>query len=857
MIAGNTIRDFLEHLAEDDHDAIDDGAVAVGTRDLAERVISRAAGLRALGLGPGDRVVIPTGNGIDAAVAMLATMVAGLVQVPISPKYEGAVLDAILAAADPAAIWVPGALPESVATFVRAFPGPVVVPDEFGANGLSSRRVVGVAGLVGDRSLLPAARPADPAAILFTSGTTGRSKGVVLPQGYFPAMGRQAAALRDVRPGDRDFTCLPLVHSGAFGFSLFPALAGGATSVIGSEFSASRFWVDAEARRVQHVHWLGGMVGMLLSQPERPSDRAHGVRVAYGAGLPAAMADRFSERFGVEVFEVYGSTETGIVAAGWHGRRPAGSVGPPVPGMVVSIEGAAEGGVGEICVRPRDPNTVTLGYFGLPEESLALFRDLWLHTGDLGTVDGDGFLSFAGRLKDAIRVRGQNVSAFEVEEAFVGDADIVAAAAIPIGSDLGDEEVALIVVPAATDGPSIEELADRAAARLPRFMRPKGYGMVDALPVTETSKVKKPDLVARVRRGEIVLRGIGTDGLPWQVGPAATPVPWVRSFPLSLQPHAAATVNAYLVETGAGYVLIDTGFEISAAALGSGLAVAGVARGEIAAVSITHGHADHVGAARRVRAAGWLTGDGEVLMHRTTDEVGREVFGDDLSRFTEQLRQNGLGDAELPDWEHDLRVFAELADWPTADRLLDSGDRWTTGGVEFQLLRTPGHSPDHAVVTATRDGESIVFLGDMILGSSMPRVGVRDWVSSDPIGDLLASWRSVAGLAAGYGLPGHGRPVSDIPGAARTVIGAYSVTVERFLERFAGSELTAADIMRSIVAPDAPFGVRQFAFYDGLSMLRHLAGLGFAERMSGAVDRYRVGGTVADVTGAALGGWEP
>ncbi|MQA24137.1 MAG: MBL fold metallo-hydrolase [Micromonosporaceae bacterium] len=327
---------------------------------------------------------------------------------------------------------------------------------------------------------------------------------------------------------------------------------------------------------------------------------------------------------------------------------------------------------------------------------------------------------------------------------------------------------------------------------------------------------------------------------------AVPSVSWVRNVRLPMQPHAAGTINAYLVDTGDGPVLIDTGFHSTATILTDALAASGVARGTLRAILITHNHADHIGASRWLRAQEWLAPGGELVLHELTDQVGRGIFVDLDQRQRRQLVDNGIDLEQVLEWEADLTAMARLADWPRADRLVRDRDRVELGGVPFTFLHTPGHSPDHCAIHVSADSEPVVFLGDLTLGREMPRVGVRDWYRADPVQDLLDSWLRVRDLDARVALPGHGGPVHDLRALDAAIRAAYHAERREFLRRYQGRLVSAADVMDELVSaqPGATFGVRQFVFYGALAMLTHLHNLGLARRVPGRPVRYEVGAAV-------------
>jgi glyoxylase-like metal-dependent hydrolase (beta-lactamase superfamily II) len=412
----------------------------------------------------------------------------------------------------------------------------------------------------------------------------------------------------------------------------------------------------------------------------------------------------------------------------------------------------------------------------------------------------------------------------------------VAALAVTITTDDGPARVALML---ADPGGTVDRqrLHERLAGDLGEEA-PVAYGVVSALPGSH--ELARRALADQVRAGSIAI--VGPEAGSRELGPRAVrDTPWVRAIGLSLAGHTRGSVNAYVVETGAGYVLVDSGFRTTAADLTRALHVAGVGRGEIAAVLVTHNHADHVGAASTLRGSGWLTPDGVIAMHAMTDLVGRAVFVERDQQFIEQLTANGVGPADADIWRGDVALLAELADWPENPRLLADRERLRVGDVEFDLCYAPGHSPDHSAVIARRDGGGeAAFLGDLSLGDGLPMCGLRDWLRDDPLSDLLDSWQRLLSLTDGIGLPGHGRPVPSLPELHGKLLAAYVRSLREFRGRFGGRTISAADAMNELIPPGSAYGPRQFALYGSLARLHHLSRAGLAELTETGPYRYLV-----------------
>jgi crotonobetaine/carnitine-CoA ligase len=336
----------------------------------------------------------------------------------------------------------------------------------------------------------------DVAMLLFTSGTTGPSKGCVLSHRYAIRQGELLAEHLRITSSDVLYSPFPLFHADAATLTVVPAMVMGATAALGRRFSASGFWEEVRAFEATVFDFMGATLSILWKQPRRSDDSDNPVRLAWGVPMPA-WADEFEARFGLKLLEVYGLTDAGVVAFyPYDEERRPGACGRPVHPYDVRVFDADDrelhaGQIGEIVVRPLEPSVTMAGYHGMPSETLSVFRNLWLHTGDRGYFDDDGYLYFVGRNTDSIRRRGENISAFEIEEVVLAHPDIVEAAAVGVPSELTEEDVKLCIVPRAGARISPRELIEFCKPRMARFMLPRYVEVMTELPRTQTQKVEK------------------------------------------------------------------------------------------------------------------------------------------------------------------------------------------------------------------------------------------------------------------------------------------------------------------------------------------------------------------------------
>jgi crotonobetaine/carnitine-CoA ligase len=244
------------------------------------------------------------------------------------------------------------------------------------------------------------------------------------------------------------------------------------------------------------------MINMLLAQPASKDDRAHEIKIALAPATPAPLYEPFAERFGVELLDGYGSTETNHVTGVPGDPARPGSLGRALDEFQIAVVDehdapVADGEPGELVVRPRYPFSMATGYYGMPEATLAAWRNLWFHTGDRVIRDADGWYRFVDRAKDSIRRRGENVSSFEVEQALQEHPAVAAVAVFPVPSSLADDEVmaAIVLEPGIEAEPL--DLVRFCEPRIAYFAIPRYIDFVAVLPLTDNGKVRKAELRER------------------------------------------------------------------------------------------------------------------------------------------------------------------------------------------------------------------------------------------------------------------------------------------------------------------------------------------------------------------------
>ncbi len=466
--------------------------IRFGTLDGQSAAV--AAHLHDLGISAGSRVVVMLRNGPAALAVIWALARAGAVWVPVNVQQRGEGLGYILDHAEPALIITEADL-LPVIRASGAAPRPTVV---HGGDGTERELEAMLAGRRHQFPRPPSAE--DVCGIMYTSGTTGPPKGVVVTHRMMRLAGEAVALVSDVRDGDVMLLWEPLYHIGGAQVILVPLLSHVTLAMV-PRFSASRFWTAAAESGATHMHHLGGILQMLLKQPAAPHDRGHRVRITWGGGCTSETWREFERRFGVQIRECYGMTEAASITT-INDRGVVGAVGQPVPWFDVSVQrvdgaAAGPGERGEIVVRSRTQGALFPGYFCNPAATARALRGNALHTGDLGSWDNDGNLLFHGRLTDSVRCRGENVSAWEVERVAATHPAVEECAMIGVPSELGEQDIKLFIRPRAEATIAEQALADWLAARLAPYQCPRYIALVAAFERTASERIMKHRLSTR------------------------------------------------------------------------------------------------------------------------------------------------------------------------------------------------------------------------------------------------------------------------------------------------------------------------------------------------------------------------
>ena len=460
--------------------------------DVAQRM---GALLTAHGIQAGDRVALMCGNRPEFVQVFLGCAWIGAITVPIKTSARGANLRHILGNSG-ARLFIGEAatLPALAGLASGEGRAGLALEQVWSVDPSSTAGARPMPALGDERAPAAALEPGDTLAILYTSGTTGLSKGVCCPHAQYYWWSRHSSALLGLRDGDVLLTTLPLFHTNALN-AFFQALLTGSTLVVQPRFSASDFWPALARHQATVTYVLGAMVPILLSREPSAADRAHRVRIALAPAIPTRFHAQFTQRFGLALLDGYGSTESNFVI-GLDAEQKPGSMGRLVPGFQARVADAfddelPDGTAGELLLRANEPFAFASGYFGMPDKTVEAWRNLWFHTGDRVVRDAEGFYTFLDRLKDAIRRRGENISSYEVEQVLLSHPAVALAAVFPVQSELAEDEVMAAIVP--REGMALDpvELIRFCEPRMAYFAVPRFLEFMKELPTTENGKVQK------------------------------------------------------------------------------------------------------------------------------------------------------------------------------------------------------------------------------------------------------------------------------------------------------------------------------------------------------------------------------
>ena len=479
--------------------------------DLTDRL---GTALCDLGVQPGDRILGLLTNSREFMLAMIATHKVGAIFVPINTELRGNFLEHQVHNSSPRIIVVDNGLierfdavdtsPTAIETVLRVNDGSNSAnstPESL--SGASHMPLEPLLETVPRIEALATPVPEDVCTIMYTSGTTGPSKGVLMPQGHCYLFALGTVAAMELTQDDRYFCCMPLFHANGLFMQVYASLLAGASCHVTKRFSVTDWLNIVREEKITVTNALGVMPEFIFRSPTSNHDRDHLLTRILAIPVAEEWGEAMEERFGVVLRQGFGMTEVNMVTySDLDDPVMAGCAGPPLSDFFEVIIADPDtdrelprNEIGEILVRPKVPFCFNVGYFKMPDKTVEAWRNLWFHTGDAGHMDPEGRLFFVDRIKDRIRRRGENISSFELEQTLNEHPSVVESAAVGLRVEGagGEDEIKVVL---AVDGPSPDpsEFLDWCVPRMPRHTVPRYLEFVTELDKTASGKIRKQSI---------------------------------------------------------------------------------------------------------------------------------------------------------------------------------------------------------------------------------------------------------------------------------------------------------------------------------------------------------------------------
>ena len=474
----------------------------ISYRELERRINQFAHGFRAR-FGEGHAyVAIMLENSLEYLIASYALKKLNIIEVAINRAFKGPSLTRMINLTECEILITSSSHFEAISDIeasLSSLQSLIIWDDVKGAQSLFANwSITDFAALPvqDDSHIISPAKDTDTAVIMFTSGTTGISKGCILSHRYAVRTAENMIEPYRLTADDINYTPYPLSHIGPAFYDILPSWMTGGSVILRDGFSLSNFWPEISKFGATWFMCLGSVQHLLFNAPSCEAEKNHKVTRCWSTPAPIPKA-QFEERFGLHLIPGggYGSTDAGwVVVPQWD--HPGGKILPHFEVKIVdeNDDYLPAGEVGEIVIRPHEAGVMSDGYFGMDEKTNETRRNLWFHTGDLGWLDEEGLFYFSCRMAERIRVRGEMVSGFEVEEAVLSHQFIEDAAAIGVPSPFGEEDVYLFITLRPSQSLSEQDVIDFCKKVMAKFMVPKYVTILEEMPRTPTGKPEKGKL---------------------------------------------------------------------------------------------------------------------------------------------------------------------------------------------------------------------------------------------------------------------------------------------------------------------------------------------------------------------------
>ena len=457
--------------------------------------VQTASALRNLGVGPGDAVLDWLPNGPLLMRMWFALNILGAIYIPINIAFRGGVLEHVVRNSGAGVMVCHTGLLDRLNDIDRGLLRTIIVDGaDTNADGPCEIRSASVLDRADPGGTFPLAQPSDICTVLYTSGTTGLSKGVIVPYSQLYAAG--SAAHGYLRADDRVYVFTPLFHTVGMS-AVYAALTNGACIHLAESFHAQTFWADVREAGCNRVLGLISSMTLFLANTIK-EDTTSPFDFAMMSPITEETA-AFAKRQGFRYFAAYSMTEASVPILSGVDSTVWGSCGRPRTGIACRIVDAddndvASGQVGELIIKSDEPGMLSPGYFNDPAATAVAWRNGWFHTGDAFRADESGHYYFVDRIKDAIRRRGENISSQEVEREIIAFPGVLEVAVIGVQTSNGDQEVMAVIAPVSGQSVQPVELIEFLMLRLAHFMIPRYLRLMPSLPKTPTNKIKKTEL---------------------------------------------------------------------------------------------------------------------------------------------------------------------------------------------------------------------------------------------------------------------------------------------------------------------------------------------------------------------------
>ena len=463
--------------------------------DLKIKSLEKAHILKKLDIKPGDTLTVMIDDPKEFIPYWIASSFLGVMFVALNTALKGSVLLHQISISKSNYVIVDDTYFNEVSKLIKV--------SEFNTKILSCLKLFSDEFM--DENDIYIGKPSDDVCAMFTSGTSGPSKGVLMPNAHCVLFAIGTIENYELNHNHVFYISLPLFHANGLFMQLLACFITGAKAIIRMRFSASNWLNDIRKYNVTHTNMLGAIAAFVVAQPPSKFDKDHDLILIGSAPLPSEPERIFRERFGVkDVLPLYGMTEVNIPIYGLKNENGNGKCGK-IYDKFFEVEirdpetdiPLMDGLVGEIMVRPKQPYGFMSGYMGMPEKTIESWRNFWFHTGDAGIKEASGHFVFVDRIKDCIRRRGENISSYEVEQAFLEIPEITEAAAYAIPAKGGEGMEDEVMVALMKDQNAIIDYNDlllKAKVNLAKFAIPKYIRVMDEFPKTQTGKIQKNKL---------------------------------------------------------------------------------------------------------------------------------------------------------------------------------------------------------------------------------------------------------------------------------------------------------------------------------------------------------------------------